>query len=604
MKSTTHPLDFLSGLVFGFDIGTGSIGWAVRRGAVFEDVGVLICPEETVKLDSRRSLRRQRRTLRSKKYRRHWFARELAALLGLKLIRQGNAELPLPETAWQQNARGGWVPKRGFVSLREPVFLRVAATEGKPLRPEELFTALVHLFRRRGYLPDVPWANRQAEAKESDAKKEEGEIRARISALEMEMQTKACDLPCQLLAVRARERALWLAARARADTENRSHAEVLAQLWTAENMKGQPPKTEPRQRKEVWPRKLLEVEFRTIVHAQSPRHPALKEKADWLLFGDSRQVKGHRVYFKTTESRNPGVLGLKWPRFDNRGPALDALRPLDERGCPLHVVRKNKEAFNQAQWELAVMNFRVMDRQTGALVPPDARALARLREMWESSRRKRRSNKKATSGTPVGSPKTTDRVEIKVALLEKWAAEFADRYKLIEGQQPLTPQTGAGRARYSTPTLEMIRHQLEHGIRFDPPQPVLRRPGENAQRALDRYLADIKHPLVRHRLVLFSRLLDKLVKQHGEPDLIVLEAVRSLALGEKNKRELLKRNKENRDQRESIRQELASRSASTSRNAILRYRLWKEAQSTCPFCGDKITQEQLLSGEADIDARR
>ncbi len=25
------------------------------------------------------------------------------------------------------------------------------------------------------------------------------------------------------------------------------------------------------------------------------------------------------------------------------------------------------------------------------------------------------------------------------------------------------------------------------------------------------------------------------------------------------------------------------------------------AQSTCPFCGDKITQEQLLNGEADIE---
>ncbi|MCX8092314.1 MAG: hypothetical protein N3I86_15500, partial [Verrucomicrobiae bacterium] len=169
------------------------------------------------------------------------------------------------------------------------------------------------------------------------------------------------------------------------------------------------------------------------------------------------------------------------------------------------------------------------------------------------------------------------------------------------GQQPLTPQTGAGRARYATPTLEMIRQQLQYGIRFDPPQPVLRRPGESAQRALDRYLADIKHPLVRHRLVLFSRLLRKLVKEHGKPDLIIIEAVRSLALGDKNKRELIQRNKANRDEREAIRRELASRNASTSRNAILRYRLWKEAQSTCPFCGDKITQEQLLNGEADIE---
>lgn len=606
---------FRSGLVFGFDVGTGSIGWAVRRGSQFLDVGVLVCPEETGDLKSRRGLRRQRRTLRSRKYRRQWFARELAALLGLNLIRNGDQELPLPETAWELSATGGWVPRAGFESLRDPVALRLAAVQGKALRPEELFTALTHLFRRRGYLADVPWGNREAEAKDPDAKKEEGEIRARISALEGEMQAKGCELPCQLLAVRAQERALWLEARARAEKENRSHAEVLAELWTAENMKGEPPAAEPRQRKEVWPRDLVEKEFRAILAQQAARFPALDgtktfqrdgqprtvSVADWLLYGDTVRVRKngseYRVYFKATESRNPGVLGLKWPRFDNRGPALDVLRPFDDQGRPLHVVRKNKQAFIEAQWELAVMNFRVVDRQTGALVAPDARALTRLRELWESSRRKDR-KKKTDAASESERPA---RVEIRLSLLQKWEKEFADRYKLVEGQQPLMPQTGAGRARYSSLTLEQIRQLLAQGVRFDPPQPVLRRPGESAQRALDRYLADIKHPLVRHRLVLFSRLLDRLVKRYGQPDLIVIEAVRSLALGEKNKRELLKRIKENRDERESIRHELASRNASTSRSAILRYRLWKEAQSTCPFCGDKITQQQLLNGEADIE---
>ncbi len=554
---------FVQRLVFGFDLGTGSIGWAVRRGDHFLDVGVLICPEETAKLDSRRNLRRQRRTLRSKKYRRQWFARELAARLGLRLVerhdprRDRHELLPLPESAWVQNPRGGWVPGPGFDSLRDPVALRVAAAAGQPLRPEELFTALTHLFRRRGYLAEVPWGKGDFEGREAEArKKEEGEIRSRMSALRQEMEHEGCKLPCQLLARRA--------------------------------SRGLP------QRREVWPRELVEGEFRAIVAAQAARYPLLGEKADWLLYGDTRKVKGHHVYFKRSGARNPGVLGLKWPRFDNRDPALDALRPLDGHGRPRHVVRKNKQAFQQAQWELAVMNFRVIDRNTGALVAPDPQAQARLREIWESSRRRKKSKTSATVEAP-------GRVKITLRLLQKWEKEFASRYKLVEGQQPLTPQTGAGRARYASSTLKMIREQLERGVRFDPPQPLLRRPDESPQRALERYLADIKHPLVRHRLVLFSRLLEKLVRQHGKPDLIVLEAVRSLALSEKNKRELQKRIKENRDERESIRQELAGRGASTSRNAILRYRLWKETQSTCPFCGDKISQEQLLNGEADIE---
>lgn len=117
--------NFLRGLVFGFDVGTGSIGWAVRQGSRFLDVGVLICPEDTTKLDGRRGLRRQRRTLRSKKHRRQWFARELAPLLGLKLLQRDDETLSLPETAWQLNDKGGWVTKPGFESLIDPVALRV-----------------------------------------------------------------------------------------------------------------------------------------------------------------------------------------------------------------------------------------------------------------------------------------------------------------------------------------------------------------------------------------------------------------------------------------------------------------------------------------------
>jgi hypothetical protein len=100
---------------------------------------------------------------------------------------------------------------------------------------------------------------------------------------------------------------------------------------------------------------------------------------------------------------------------------------------------------------------------------------------------------------------------------------------------------------------------------------------------------------------LFRRLLAQLTEQFGEPDMLVLEAVRALALGETKKREHIQRIKENRDERAGIREDLASRGASTSRNAIERYRLWKEAGSTCPFCCLKITQEQLLHGEADIE---
>lgn len=123
MTSKSSAADFFNGLVFGFDVGTGSIGYAVRKGNQFRDVGVLICPEKTNDLSGRRGLRRQRRTLRSRKARRAWFARELEKI-GIQKPQQ---------------------------PPHDPITLRVRALNGEKLKPEELHAALAHLFKRRGY---------------------------------------------------------------------------------------------------------------------------------------------------------------------------------------------------------------------------------------------------------------------------------------------------------------------------------------------------------------------------------------------------------------------------------------------------------------------
>lgn len=526
-KNSIHT--FTEGLIFGFDVGTGSIGYAVRKKDKFLDVGVLICDSEGSDLSKRRELRRQRRTLRSKKYRRKWFSNQLV-ILGLL---------------------------RPSQKQHDPISLRLRALNGEMLAPEELHAALTHLFRRRGY-QTPPWAKTEFATKENARPKkddEEGKIKEAVKEITTKLAGKH---PCQFL---ADEKARV----GKSPTTN----------WA---------------RKIYWPREVLQKEFEAIVAAQKKNVPQLAEKKEWLLYGDTKEVKGFHVYFKTTVERNPGVLGLRWPRFDNRDPALDSLQPVDEQGRPLHVVRKNKEPFIKAQWELALMNFRVIELATGKHVAPDSKNIARLREIWESGKRKKK--KESASGND-----DSGIIKISESILRRWANEFAHQYKLIDGQQPLTPQTGAGRARYSSPTLERIIT----GERFDPPQPLLRRKGESTEQALNRYLADIKHPLVRHRLVLFQRLLKRLTKQFGSPDMIVLEAVRSLSLGKEKKREHIQRIHDNRKERESIRNELLKDGFNSSKNSILRYRLFKEAKGRCPFCLCPFCLQQVVFKKAEIE---
>lgn len=515
---------FLNGRVFGIDVGTASIGHAVREARDFCEAASLICSEDTSDLKKRNGLRRQRRTLRNRNYRRKWFGRELTEILNLTL------PVELPD---------------------DPISIRCRALEGKSLSSLELYTALVHLFKRRGY-SKVPWANEASFELDLEKKKEQGEINTALSKLRSEMAESGCTFPCQLLALRQQQ------------------------------MGASP--TEKWGRKLYWPRELLEQEFRAILEAQKTAYPLLQEKADWLLFGDTKsyQTKDGQlfhVFHKANEGRNPGILGLRWARFDNRDPGLDMFRPYDEQGRPQHVVRKSKDAFKKAQWELAILNFRVLDLVTGAKVHPDPASLMRLKEIYDSRHQK----------------KKPAEIKISTTLLEKWAAEFS-KYQLLEGQKDLVAASSAGRARFSSPTLLTLG---QPGT-FTNPQPLLRRSGESADDALNRYLREIRHPLVRHRLLLYSNLLKRLVKKYGEPDFVVVEAARSLAEGKKARLEREKRDRANQQDRDDARANLSESNQSTSRQALLRYRLWKEIDSICPFCLKPIPRASLFT-EADIE---
>ena len=58
--------------------------------------------------------------------------------------------------------------------------------------------------------------------------------------------------------------------------------------------------------------------------------------------------------------------------------------------------------------------------------------------------------------------------------------------------------------------------------------------------------------------------------------------------------------KKNRDARDEVYQKLKDEEQSTSKDAILRYRLAKEAGFECPFCCQSFDQADLFNGSLDI----
>ncbi len=95
-------------------------------------------------------------------------------------------------------------------------------------------------------------------------------------------------------------------------------------------------------------------------------------------------------------------------------------------------------------------------------------------------------------------------------------------------------------------------------------------------------------------------MLKRLIQKYGEPDFIVVEAARSLAEGKKARLERDARNRLNQQERQDARENLSENKQSTSRQALLRYRLWKETDGVCPFCLKAMPRASLFT-EADIE---
>lgn len=591
---------FLAGLVFGFDVGTGSIGYAVRRGSTFLDVGVLICDSKGSDLSNRRNLRRQRRTLRSRKARRKWFADEL-----LKL------GLPRPEQP-----------------PHDPISLRVRALNGEALKPEELHAALTHLCKRRGY-SRVPWAKAEAVRKNGEkAKQEDSDTQNAITELEREMKSKGCKFPCQLLDLRRKE-------------------------------VGEMPKTKWG-RNFPWGRQMLESEFRAITEAQKDHFPELAKNVEVLLHRNTHEIKREldgkkqtfHVFFKTNIKQKPGVLGIRWPKFENRGPGLDALEPFrkDPRTgawLPQHALRRDKLLFKEWQLEVALKNFRVKQRlitsgrskkEKFELIPPPPPALEALRKLWN------------------------ERGHLWAEDLREWAKNHEGQFELRDPDFNLTPRNDcSGRARFSKHGMAAIRKvitearekhdaayvaweqkfkhknpkaneediangyarfltQLASGsalkespadnsyTRTVAPPPVLVLPGETSEDAFQRYLNSIRDPQVRHRIELFGRELRRLMKLHSQnqaPDFIIIEMARDLMMNQEQKDAKEAKDRERRDERDKAAQILRDMGYAPDSDNIKKFLLAQEAGWRCPFtlqpfCQSdfsKLTITQLVQAE-------
>jgi CRISPR-associated endonuclease Csn1 len=129
-------------------------------------------------------------------------------------------------------------------------------------------------------------------------------------------------------------------------------------------------------------------------------------------------------------------------------------------------------------------------------------------------------------------------------------------------------------------------------------------------------LADLPNPVVRATMHELRRVVNAIVREHGRPDAVHVEMARSLKMsGEKRKKynTLINDRWKEREKIEKIlsggesaedcdgKPILPGIKIAATRDAILKYRLWREQDCRCVYTGESISFAQLYDGSTHID---
>jgi CRISPR-associated endonuclease Csn1 len=595
-------------LIYGFDIGTTSIGWAVIRLSRNDAQGQLLGMGTRVFPEARDSdgtpLNQQRRLARMmrRQYRRRRVRRrqlnELLSGVGL-LPSFGGSE-------WGAMSRGP-----------DPYALRAEGLT-RQLSPHELGRALYHLAKRRHFRGrDI---EEQEDGKEDAAeeKKAKSARETTIAALKSSGQT----LGAYLAAIPA-------GSRKRGVHALRDH---------------------------------VRAEFEALLLAQRPHHPALQDGAFTAALSEAIFAQKPVFWRKNTLGQcklmpdSPLASKASWAscqrrmleQLNNLAIAGGNQRPLeaDERAAILAAlqtqgsmtwggVRKVLEPLFKARGQSArTVRFNLEEGGNPKLLgnPLEAKLAAVFGPDWESHPHKhaiREATDTRLRDADYGS--IGQRVVIlpeaeRKARRGKAAESFIKDFGVTPGQARELEAMSfpVGWDAYSTDAIARLMPELERGVRLGS---LLAGPEWNAWRHgnfpnrnrptgefLDRLpsprdrdeakrMRGIRNPTVNRVLNELRKVVNNLISVHGKPDLIRIELARDIGLSKREREEKSKAMRKQETQRKKALNDLrANDIAEPARRDIEKWLLWKESGERDPYSGDMVSFDALFrNNEYEIE---
>ncbi|GEM_PF-485625 len=643
--------------IFGLDIGTTSVGFAVvdldeerNQGRIVNaggcpGLGVRIFPEArdadgTPLNQQRRAKRMMRRQLRRRRKRRR-LLNELLSERGL-LPKLGSAE-------WQLMME----PKKGEPKQMDPYVLRARGLS-EALAPHELGRALYHLSKRRHF-------------KERDLA--QGEELDTIIDDEEAPKGKQKRRPKQETKPRNEEEE-QKQKRERFVVALKASGQTLGQILASRGPSGPPKGGPPAQRKrnEHATRAIVDEEFSRLVEVQKHHHAALRDDAFvgalheaifaqrpvfWrestlgscsLIPGAPLCPKGswlsqQRVMLE--KLNNLEIAGGNARRLDKEERVAILAKLAAQGSITWPGVRATLEPLFKARGESAKyvkFNLEYGDEKGSLKGNAVERGLMKIFEPdWDSYPHKSelraflpealREADYGKIGGQIGKrrivirpekERATRRAEVAAKLVREFGTSSEQASALAKLHFP------QGWEPFSTKALEIMLPELEAGNRFsallnspeweawrDANFPDRERPtGEffnelpsPKDRDEQRRLSSLRNPTVIRVQNELRKVVNNLIRVYGKPDRIRIELARQIGLSKAEREERTKRMRANERRREEAQKDLVSKGIPNPlSDDIDKWLLWKECREQCPYTLDKICFDDLFrTGRFEIE---
>ena len=615
---------------FSFDVGMTSLGVAVNQGGKIIHGDVLLIHPEAGSVKAQAERRRLFRTRQAHKTR-EAVLESLWRSVGKKplqrkrfeKVKDANGRKKFVKTK-ADNRLEREFPGKGDDTVYTSCLLRIMLLEGKRLEDWQIYKALHAVIQRRGYDSNVPWKTREEQQQKSDKDENPEE---QVGAFNEKLQEMTSNDRYHFPAYYdAWKMGLW-DAKAGKITHIRQQA-------NPQRARGYNPS-----------RELTTKEICQLLNRAAEQIPELKkylteDKRNQLLYGEPHNTSD---FHYPSFSKIDGLLGQKYPRFENRIVSKCALIPR------LNVCRSEKPLAIEVGFLLRLVNWRyekvdeqgrksehsltsqeitdifnrcesTWEKKSQVYAPEKYAKCFRLTPAKVVRRAEQLGGSVKEGHTEILASKHTGRSRFSqpalylmksLILSEKTPKDFCEKLsQLVEAKEKENPGEEFGYQIFLDAPYRYFRDDFKFLEKMGDSRDTIHVPDISlAERyggkdgdtgsAVQKVINTCNWPELRHRLGVFDRELEILTEKYGKPDAIHLEFVREDFLNEKRKKEYTVRVDAGKKARQTATEELKPRNIAVTEKNILRYRLYEEQNKQCVYTGAPIDVGKLESYDID-----